>query len=71
MHRRKPGALHHLAFKAESVSEVDRLSLLIQQTPATIVDGPRYFPQHGEQYYAIYFKDTEGIKYEIVFEDRI
>jgi catechol 2,3-dioxygenase-like lactoylglutathione lyase family enzyme len=71
VHRRKPGALHHLAFKAESKEEVDRLSLLIKEIDAHIVEGPQFFPQHGEHYYAVFFKDPDGIKYEIVFEERL
>ncbi|SHI41781.1 Catechol 2,3-dioxygenase [Tangfeifania diversioriginum] len=70
IHRRKPGALHHLAFKAESREAVDRLYPQIKATGATIVDPPKFYPQHGESYYALFFKDTEGIKYEIVFEER-
>jgi catechol 2,3-dioxygenase-like lactoylglutathione lyase family enzyme len=70
IHRRKPGALHHLAFKAESREEVDRIYLQIKETGANIVEEPKVFPQHGERYYAFYFKDLEGIKYEIVFEER-
>jgi catechol 2,3-dioxygenase-like lactoylglutathione lyase family enzyme len=70
IHRRKPGALHHLAFKAESREEVDRLYPQIVETGALIVDPPKYYPQHGENYYALFFKDPEGIKYEIVFEPR-
>ena len=69
IHRRKPGALHHLAFKAESRDEVDRLYLKIKETGANIVDKPKFYPQHGENYYALFFKDTEGIKYEIVYEE--
>jgi catechol 2,3-dioxygenase-like lactoylglutathione lyase family enzyme len=70
IHRRRPGALHHLAFKAESREEVDRIYLLIKETGAKIVEEPKFFPQHGESYYALYFKDLEGIKYEIVYEER-
>ncbi|WP_066632126.1 VOC family protein [Labilibacter marinus] len=70
IHRRKPGALHHLAFKAESRDEVDRLYPLIKEIGANIIDPPKYYPQHGESYYALFFKDLEGIKYEIVFEER-
>lgn len=70
IHRRKPGALHHLAFKAESCAEVDSLYLKIRGTGADIVESPHFYPQHGEYYYALYFKDTEGIKYEIVYEKR-
>lgn len=70
VHRRRPGSLHHLAFKAQSMEEVDRLGVELHKIGATSIDGPRFFPQHGEQYYAVYFKDSEGIKYEIVFEER-
>jgi len=66
IHRRKPGALHHLAFKAESRAEVDRLHLALKEIGARIVNEPRLFPEHGPDYYAVFFKDLEGIKYEIV-----
>ena len=70
VHRRKPGAVHHLAFKAESSAEVDRLFTLIKGIGALIVNEPQYFPQHGEAYYAMFFKDPSGIKLEIMHEDR-
>lgn len=70
IHRRKPGALHHLAFKAQSCEEVDRLYLQIKEIGANIIEEPKFFPQHGEKYYALFFKDLEGIKYEIVYENR-
>ena len=70
VHRRKPGALHHLAFKATSPAEVDDAYEKIKHTGAIIVDPPKLYPQHGERYYALFFKDPEGIKYEIVFEER-
>ena len=70
IHRRKPGALHHLAFKAGSFAEVDRMYSEIKKIGADIVDEPKFYPDHGENYYALYFKDLEGIKYEIVFDKR-
>jgi predicted lactoylglutathione lyase len=70
IHRRKPGAIHHLAFKANSKDEVDDIYPQIKAIGAKIVDPPQYYPQHGENYYALFFKDLEGIKYEIVFEER-
>lgn len=70
IHRRKPGAIHHIAFKATSQAEVDELYEQIKETGAHIVDPPKFYPQHGEKYYALFFKDLEGIKYEIVFEER-
>jgi catechol 2,3-dioxygenase-like lactoylglutathione lyase family enzyme len=66
INRRKPGALHHLAFKAESRAEVDRLYLALSEIGALIVNKPRLYPEYGLGYYALFFKDLEGIKYEIV-----
>jgi catechol 2,3-dioxygenase-like lactoylglutathione lyase family enzyme len=67
INRRKPGALHHLAFKAPSRTEVDRLHSKLKQIGATIVSPPREYPEYTPAgYYALYFKDPEGIKYEIV-----
>jgi catechol 2,3-dioxygenase-like lactoylglutathione lyase family enzyme len=67
MNRRKPGALHHLAFKATSRAEVDRLHSELKGIGATIVSPPREYPEYTPPgYYALFFKDLEGIKYEIV-----
>jgi catechol 2,3-dioxygenase-like lactoylglutathione lyase family enzyme len=66
VHRRRPGALHHLAFKATSRGEVDRLHAGLVEFGAEIVGGPRLWPRHGPDYYAVFFKDPDGLKYEIV-----
>ena len=67
INRRKPGSLHHLAFKAESRAEVDRLYSELKVIGATIVSAPREYPEYTPPgYYAVFFKDLEGIKYEIV-----
>lgn len=67
INRRKPGALHHLAFKAESRAEVERLYAELKEIGATIVSAPREYPEYTPPgYYALYFKDLEGIKYEVV-----
>lgn len=67
VHRRKPGAFHHLAFRASSREEVDRLYLQIKAIGANIVHAPKIFPEHSPNYYATFFKDLDGIKYEIVY----
>ncbi len=66
VNRRKPGALHHLAFKAESRQEVDRAYHELVKIGANIVSAPQIHPEYSENYYAVYFKDMENIKYEIV-----
>ena len=68
VHRRKPGSLHHLAFRASSTDEIDALYPKIKDIGAEIVEPPRYYPQHGQGYYALFFKDLDGIKLEIMFE---
>ncbi|MCT4625302.1 MAG: VOC family protein [Schleiferiaceae bacterium] len=70
VHRRKPGSVHHLAFKANSKEEVDTLYQAVLKTKANIVAPPQLYPQHGEYYYALFFKDLDGIKLEIVYEKR-
>lgn len=68
VHRRKPGAFHHLAFRGESRREVDSLYGQIKDIPGVqIVHAPRIFPEHSPHYYACFFKDPDGIKYEVVF----
>ena len=69
--RRKAGALHHLAFRAGGKAEVDALYEKIREFPQTaVVYAPRYYPEYASDYYAVFFKDSEGIEYEIVSFDR-
>lgn len=67
VHRRRPGALHHLAFRASSRAEVDALHEQLKAIGATIVAAPREYPEYVPAgYYALFFKDPDGIKYEFV-----
>lgn len=67
VHRRRPGALHHLAFLAASRQEVDRLHEEVKRIGGTIVSAPKEYPEYVPAgYYAFFFKDPDGIKYEIV-----
>lgn len=68
--RRRAGALHHLAFHAGSPEEVDALYLKIKEIPSVIVHGAKYYPEYCPDYYAFFFKDSEGIEYEIVHFNR-
>lgn len=67
VNRRRPGALHHVAFRAGSRPEVDRLHSDLKEIGATIVSPPREYAEYNPPgYYAFFFKDLEGIKYEIL-----
>jgi catechol 2,3-dioxygenase-like lactoylglutathione lyase family enzyme len=67
VHRRRPGSLHHLAFRVKTREEVDALHREIAAIGAVIVSPPREYPEYTPPgYYAVFFKDLAGIKYEIV-----
>ena len=66
VHRRRPGSLHHLAFRADSRAEVDRVHVALLEIGAPIVEPPRLYPEYSPTYYAVFFKDLEGLKYEVV-----
>ncbi|MBP1048063.1 VOC family protein [Enterococcus sp. BWM-S5] len=66
IHRRKPGAVHHVAFRAATREAVDAIYDLLRSLKAEIIDPPQVHLSHGPNYYALFFKDPDGIKYEIV-----
>lgn len=68
--RRRPGAMHHLAFRVERREDVDAIYAQVSAIPATIVRAPMLYPEYCEEYYAFFFKDTEEIEYEVVYIDR-
>jgi catechol 2,3-dioxygenase-like lactoylglutathione lyase family enzyme len=67
-----PGALHHLAFRARSKAEVDcfykqfikKLGVGAQTEP------PALCPQYAPDYYAVFFCDPSGIRYELAYYSR-
>lgn len=64
--RRRPGALHHMAFYVGSHDRVDEMYATICALGAKIVHPPRLYPEYCADYYAFFFLDTEGIELEIV-----
>ena len=67
--RRKPGALHHVAFMVEDTQTADCLYEQVMQMKMQIVHAPRYYPEYCEDYYAFFLKDSEGIELEITSYD--
>ena len=69
--RRRPGALHHLAFGTGNREEVDQLYRAVRALPGVRIRiPPRFYPEYAAGYYAFFFYDTEGIELEIVHFDR-
>ncbi len=63
--RYRPG-LHHLALKAKTRGDVDAFYDWLQKEGVEILDAPGEYPQYGPAYYAVFFADPDGIKFELV-----
>lgn len=66
------GHHHHLAFCALDRADVDSfyrevLVGLVAEGVGTVEDPPCDCPEYGEGYYATFFSDLDGLKYEFVF----
>ena len=66
LHDRYAPGLHHLAWRASSRDEVDRLHDLLVEHGITVLDPPAHYPQYSGNYYAVFFADPDGIKLELV-----
>ena len=67
--RRKNTGIDHIAFGVSKKEDVDRFcqEFLIPRNIKPLYDSPRHFPEYTETYYAVYFKDPDRIKLEVVF----
>lgn len=66
VHDRYAPGLHHLAWTADSRSDVDGLYALLVDMGAAILDPPADYPHYGADYYAVFFADPDGLKLEYV-----
>ncbi|MCW3846571.1 VOC family protein [Sphingomonas sp. LB-2] len=64
-HRYAPG-LHHLAWRADSREDVDRLHALLVERGIPVLDAPAHYPEYSGDYYAVFFEDPDGMKLELV-----
>ncbi len=69
VHDRYVPGLHHIAWRAESRSDVDQLHQRLLEIGATVLDAPADYPQYnkGRGYYAVFFTDLDGLKLEYVY----
>jgi catechol 2,3-dioxygenase-like lactoylglutathione lyase family enzyme len=65
-HNRYGAGLHHLAWRAGSRADVDRLHALMREGGIAILDAPAQYPEYGVGYYAVFFADPDGLKFEFV-----
>ena len=64
-HERYAPGFHHFAFWAESRAQVDEIHTLLQSIGATVLDPPAEY-DYAPGYYAVFFADPDGMKFELV-----
>jgi catechol 2,3-dioxygenase-like lactoylglutathione lyase family enzyme len=64
--------IHHIAIWARSKKEVDRFySGFLLKDDITVTDKPSAYPIYAPGYYAVFFIDPTGIRWELAFTPRI
>jgi catechol 2,3-dioxygenase-like lactoylglutathione lyase family enzyme len=59
------GGANRIAFWADSEEEVNRLGKIVVEAGARAVKGPEYCHDYTPGYYAVFFEDADGNKWEI------
>ena len=59
-----PG-LHHLCLQVADNAAVDTLSRLFQAAGIEATE-PKFYPHYAEDYYAIFLRDPDGLRHEVV-----
>lgn len=69
-HDRTAPGLNHFAFHAASREDVDGLYQVLQDIGAEILDPPADY-DYMPEWYAVYFQDPDGIKFEFAHSTEI
>jgi heme-degrading monooxygenase HmoA len=65
------GGSMRLAFGVESRERVDEAALIAGRSGARAIEGPKLHPEYGDDYYAVFFEDGDGNKYEVVVDAEV
>jgi glyoxylase I family protein len=65
-HDRNAPGFNHMAFYAEDRSDIDAMYKLLKEIGATILDPPAEYP-YSKGYFAVYFADPDGLKFEFAY----
>lgn len=66
--RYKPG-FHHCAFWADSPTDVDVFHRRLLDWNVRVLDAPAAYPDYGPGYYAVFFSDPDGLKFEFTYQE--
>ncbi len=56
---------NRIAFWADTEEEVNRIGAIIREAGAQVVEGPEYCFDYTPGYYAVFFEDLDGNKWEV------
>ena len=59
------GSANRIAFWADTKAEVDRIGGIVLQAEAQVVEGPELCEDYSPTYYAVFFEDLDGNKWEV------
>lgn len=59
------GGANRFAFWADSEAEVNRVAGIVRAAGARVVEGPEYCHDYTPGYYAVFFEDADGNKWEV------
>lgn len=54
-----------IAFAAPSVAFVDEVARVVRENGGLNIEGPQYFEQHHPTFYAVFFEDPLGNRFEV------
>ena len=70
VHDRYTVGLHHIAWNAASMEDVDAMYAHLKQIGAHVLFPPAHYPEYHTPYYAVFFSDPDGLKLEYVWRPR-
>ena len=69
LHDRYAPGSNHMAFTAVDRSDVEKMYALLKEMGATVLDAPAEYP-YAPGYFAVYFTDPDGLKFEFAYSPR-
>jgi predicted enzyme related to lactoylglutathione lyase len=59
-------AMMQLAFAVATNADVDAVAAAARKGGAANIEGPAIHPEYGDDYYAVFFEDADGNKFEVL-----
>ena len=59
------GGANRIAFWADTKEEVDRIGEVVRRAGASVIEGPELCEDYSPVYYAVFFEDGDGNKWEV------